>query len=99
MCATVPSAYWERVRERAAALQSDGCSGVPDFYLDCCLQHDIAYRTGADVDGGPLTRSQADAQLRDCIRARSPWGPWSPMGWWRWAGVRLFGGKSWQGRP
>ena len=87
--------YWQRVRERAAELGSDGCSGVPDFYLDCCLEHDIHYRTGYRLDGTRLTREDADTQLRQCIQARSTFGRLSPMAWWRWAGVRLFGQRAW----
>lgn len=89
--------YWVRVRERAAELLSDGCSGVPDFYLDACLDHDIAYRTGKTIHGEAITRAQADARFRRVIQSRSPFGVLSPMSWWRWAGVRLFGGKAWSG--
>lgn len=88
--------HWERVRSIAAALGSDGCSGVPDFHLDACLEHDIHYRTGKTIYGTPLTRAQADARFRRCIQQRSIFGRFSPMAWWRWAGVRLFGGASWQ---
>jgi hypothetical protein len=87
--------YWARVRRRAKELKSDGCSGVPDFHLDCCLEHDIAYRTGHTVDGEPLTRAEADARLRRCIQKDSSLGVLDPMSWWRWAGVRLFGASSW----
>jgi hypothetical protein len=91
--------YWERVRERANDLESDGCSGVPDFHLDCCLEHDIAYRTGATVDGAPMTRAAADARLRRCIQSRSAAGVLSPMSWWRWLAVRLFASRSFKARP
>ena len=85
------------VRAQAAALGADGCSGVPDFYLDCCLAHDIAYRTGRDFRGNVSTRAEADAGFRRCMQSQSPFGVFSPMAWWRWVGVRLFGGRSWQG--
>lgn len=89
--------YWQRVRLIAKGLGSDGCTGVGEFYRDCCLEHDIHYRTGCRIDGTPISRAEADARFRECIQARSPWGKLSPMSWWRWAAVRLFGGKSWRG--
>lgn len=87
--------HWERVRQRAAELNSDGCTWVADFFLDCCLEHDIAYRTGCDVDGNPTTRAETDARFRRCIQSRSKLGRFSPMSWWRWAGVRVLGRKLW----
>ena len=98
--AQVDETYWERVRQRAAELGSDGCTLVTELYQDCCLEHDIAYRTGRDLDGHPITRAQADQRFRQCIQARSPLGRFSPLAWWRWAGVRLFGWLFWKGgRP
>ena len=88
------SLYWVMIRRKARALKSDGCTGVPDFYLDCCLEHDIHYRTGKTLGGKPLTRAQADARLRRCIQSRSVFGWFSPMSWWRWAAVRLFGSRA-----
>lgn len=89
--------YWELVRKEAKELLADGCSGVPDFHLDCCLEHDIAYRTKKTVLGEPISRRQADAQFRRCIQRRSKFGKISPMSWWRWAGVRIFGRSAWKG--
>ena len=83
--------YWDRVRGAADALGSDGCTGVADVYLDCCREHDIAYATGRTVEGAPVTRAEADAMFRRCIQSRSPLGRLSPLAWWRWLGVRVFG--------
>lgn len=83
--------YWQDVRRKAKELGSDGCSGVIDFYVDCCSEHDIAYETDADVYGHPMTRAEADADFRRCIQSKSPFGAFSPMSYWRWLGVRLFG--------
>ena len=90
--------YWRRVRRKAAELGSDGCSGVPDFYLDCCLEHDIAYRTGKTITGKVLTREEADHRLMECIREKSFLGKWSPMAWWRYWAVRFMARKSWKGK-
>lgn len=90
------TAYWERVQQRAAELESDGCSGVPNFYLLACLEHDIHYRTHRTLYDEPITRAEADARFRQVIQMLSVLGQLSPMSWWRWAAVRLFGGTSWQ---
>ena len=92
--------HWERVREMAAALHGDGCTASPDlFYRPCCDEHDIAYRSGRDVDGNALTRAQADARLRRCMMraGKTPIvGRWL-LPWFYWLGVRLAGRRAWQG--
>ena len=87
--------YRTLVRQQAKGLKSDGCSGVPDFHRDGCLEHDIAYRTGRDPLGHEISRAEADKRLRWYIQIHSRLGGASPMAWWRWAGVRVFGRKSW----
>ena len=83
--------YWDRVRNRAAELGTDGCSFGTSAYRDCCLEHDIAYRTGATVDSEPQTKAQADTRFRACMQAHSRLGWWSPMAWTRYIVVRWFG--------
>ena len=82
--------YWRQVRKFAADLESDGCSGVPDFYLECCLEHDIHYRTHQRLDGTPITKDEADAMLRSCIQRRSLAGALSPMATWRWLALKFL---------
>lgn len=90
--------YWARVRTQALELGANGCSGVPEFYAEACLEHDIHYRTGKLVDGGYLLlRAEADWIFRCRIQQRSWFCLFSPMAWWRWLGVRWFGGASWKG--
>jgi len=83
--------YWKDIETKAQELGSDGCTVVADFYLPCCYEHDIAYRTGCDVYGNPVTRAHADSEFRRCMQSRSRLGILNPMSWWRWIGVRLFG--------
>lgn len=90
--------YWALVVRCARAVEADGCSGVPDFYRECCDAHDVAYRTGANALGAPRTQRDADRELRECIQARSPWGNWSPMAWWRWVVLRLVGSRAYHPR-
>lgn len=87
--------YRERVKREAQRLKSDGCSGVPDWYVIACFDHDIMYRTHRDVQQEVVTRQQADQRLRWAIQHESPFGRLSPMSWWRWAAVRLAGRKAW----
>ncbi len=49
---------------------SDGCSAFPDgtfkqnkLWLDCCIQHDVAYWKGGSRD----ERKQADLKLKQCV--------------------------------
>lgn len=84
-------AYWVAVYARARQLKSDGCSGVPDLYVECCWEHDLAYRTGHTLTCEPITRVEADAEFRRCIQARSRLRRFSPVSWVRWVGVRVFG--------
>lgn len=103
--------YWDWVKSECKVIGSDGCSKVPDFYLAACQQHDCSYyyakdpvdayrhyRTGsADPwkDATPITKAQADAAFRKEIQERSIIGVFSPLSWWRWAGVKWFGKKAW----
>lgn len=83
--------YWVLVRGRARELKSDGCTGVKDVYVDCCYEHDIPYRTCADLEGNPTTKKQDDARFRECYQEHSLFGKFSPMSYWRWFGVHLLG--------
>ena len=89
--------YWRLVRQRGHDLDADGCTGVPDFFLDACIEHDTHYRTHTWLDGSPIFRSEADERFRRVMQSRSVLGPCSPMAWWRWAGVRLMGRWAWAG--
>lgn len=88
---TTNAQYWQQVENTAKNLGSDGCSFVTEAYHKCCLEHDIAYRTGCRIDGSTISRREADRRFRQCMQMRSRFGKFSPMSWWRWAGVRLFG--------
>lgn len=88
-------AYWEAVRAKAAELGSDGCSHVADIYVESCYEHDIAYRTHANLDGSPITKDQADTRFRHRIQEMSALGSWSPLAWWRWAAVSWWGQSAW----
>ena len=88
------SDYWDRVRNRAAELGTDGCSFALGAFTDCCAEHDIAYRQGTTVDGEPQTKAQADQRFLACMQSHSRFGWWSPMAWWRYRLVKRFGKPS-----
>ena len=89
-------AYWERVEKKAKELNSDGCTGVVDFHIRCCWEHDIAYVLGTTVDGVPQDKATTDAEFRRCIQSQSKFGVLSPMSWVRWLGVKWFGRGIWK---
>lgn len=100
--------YWILVKQKARELKSDGCSGVADFYIDACYEHDIHYRTWKTVLGQDITKAQADwllgVRIRQMATKNLDWNPrtWGnllgyPMSIWRWLGVSVFGGASWHG--
>lgn len=84
-------AYWARVRARAEALGSDGCTRATEWNRDCCLHHDIMCRTGMDIDGNPVTRLEADVLFWECnrLRAGARLSVYSPRSWARYVGVRI----------
>lgn len=87
--------YWRKVRVIADLLGSDGCSGVPEFYHDACLEHDIHYRTHRFIQSGEVDKATADYIFRRRIQQRSRLGRLSPVSWWRWWAVKRWGGKAW----
>lgn len=82
--------YWERIRNRAAELGTDGCTGGSAAFRDCCFEHDVHWRTGQTIDGMPITAKEANTRFRSCMQSRSRFGWWSPVAWWRWAVVSLI---------
>jgi hypothetical protein len=87
--------FWDKVKALAAELKTDGCTGVADIRVECCWRHDIAYFTGKDIDGEPITKEEADTLFRLCIQKRSKLGKYSPMSWIRWLGVKYLGTGTW----
>lgn len=84
------------------AVKGDGCTSAPDFHVEytaCCNLHDADYTTGTDETGKRITRAQADARLRACMRAHSKtiFGRWiiAPL---YWVGVRVGARAHWKTR-
>ena len=68
-------------------IKSDGCSGVPDLYVEECIKHDFYYRTKHDFSGRLIRKKEADLRFRRGIQRKSKLGVMSPLSWERWLGV------------
>ena len=82
--------YWRDIKARATELNSDGCSGVPDWFGWTCLEHDVHYGTHCFLDGRKIDKETADFILRVRVQQGSYLGLFSPVAWIRWFGVRWF---------
>ena len=89
--------YWSYIRYVAKERSFDGCTGVPEFYQDACLEHDLHYADAKTAFGDPITREESDERFRLVIQKRSCFRLFSPLSWWRWLGVRLLGKNAWNG--
>ena len=72
-------------------VNSGPCTFVPnagDQTSSCCVAHDRAYEIG----GHPVSRKQADLELRRCVAARGH----PLLAWIGWALVRAFGWIFWK---
>lgn len=86
--------YWIRVREKAAEIGADGCTMATGAFRDCCLEHDLHWRTGQTLDGDPISFDEADLRFRSCMQRSSRLGWFSPMAWIRYAVIRTIGRKA-----
>lgn len=97
--------YAEAVRKKAIEIKADGCSGVPDFFLVICDEHDIHYATHVDFyTKNPIKQEDVDQMLQWGIQHFSWFGRWSPMAWWRYKALSSkhglgLGKKSWETGP
>jgi len=82
--------YWALIKEKAKELLSDGCSGVPDWYVWTCWEHDIHYRTHRFLCGRSITFKTANYIMRRRIQQSSPFGFFSPVAWGRWLGLAVI---------
>ena len=95
--------YWDWIRQEAALIHADGCTGVTNMYADCCLQHDLefyygtsateAYRVGW-AKAMPITFAQANDHFKRCHFRMGRLGHWNPIAWVRYAAVRMRKGRS-----
>ena len=94
-------AWKARVRAMSEKVGGDGCSSSPNlFYKPCCDAHDVAYRTGLDVDSKPVTRAKADKDFLRCMRkaGKTPILGRTILPVVYYLAVRMFGRKQWKGK-
>ena len=82
--------YWIDVHKRALELNSDGCSGVPDWFVWTCHEHDVHYRQHRYLTGDEIDFNTANYILRVRIQQGSWFRQFSPVSWWRWLGVKYL---------
>lgn len=101
--------YWPLVKQAAKAMvpPTDGCTGVPDWYVEACWEHDLHYRYGRKLLllhfvkdeknqyrlelGEKITQHWADTRLKQSIRSLSWLAYLSPVACWRWFGLSKVG--------
>jgi|TARA_Y100000034_G_scaffold135929_1_gene209845 hypothetical protein len=88
--------YWRAIDLWALDLDSDGCTGVPDWFLYSCKEHDCHFRTHKTMEGKRITFEEANYCMRRRIQQGSIFGTWSPISWIRWMGVNLLGRSAWE---
>lgn len=93
------SEYWQRIRDEADRLGTDGCTMGSAAFRDCCARHDIEWRRGTTIDDEPVTIDEADARFLACMQSRSRLGWWSPIAWLRYVAVRTVGRRFRPKRP
>lgn len=71
-------------------IKSDGCTDVPDFYVEECIKHDFYYRTHHDFSGKLIRKQTADLLFRQGIQNKSNLGKFSPLSWERWLFVTIL---------
>lgn len=102
--------FLEFIREEAALINADGCTGVSNMYGECCLQHDAEFYFGKSAasayrhyrEGDPeywltadrITFEQANENFKRCHFRQSKAGYLNLFAWWRYAVVRTKKGRS-----
>lgn len=81
-----------------AYTKSDGCTGVIDYLVKSCWEHDFYFRTHHDFCGKVISFWEANRRYRIRMQRCSKLGILSPISWWRWLGVSLLGKAAWEGK-
>ena len=86
--------YWTTLAVWAAK-ESDGCTGVKDWWVEACWEQDWHWRYAVTLYGDPITFDESNARFRRSIQMRSHLGRFNPLSWIRWLGVRRLGRHIW----
>lgn len=62
------------------AMMGDGCTGIPDLYMEGpCQRHDRHYTFHTHKDGRPISRFESDVELAKDVWKALPVVPSGPM--------------------
>lgn len=105
-----PLLFWDWIRQEAALIHADGCTGVSNMYGECCLQHDLEFYYGRSATDGywhygnreaeywltakRITFEDANDHFKRCHFRQSKAGYLNVFAWWRYAVVRTKKGRS-----
>src|SRR3990167_900111 len=90
------TAYWKLIEQWAHEYQSDGCTGVPDFYVEACWEHDYHHRYAVTLFGDPITFHETNTRFRQARQSRSKLRLFSIVSWERYLAVASpIGKKLW----
>lgn len=87
-------ADWKLVR---SYLRSDGCTGVPNWHVKACWEHDFYFRTHHDFNGHFISFSKSNWRFLKRIQKLSWFGAFDIRSYVRWLGVTLLGRNAWRG--
>ena len=99
------ASYGAFIREEAALINADGCTGVTNWNAICCLIHDLEYFHGKSatdaygryragdpqywVNAKPVSFTEANAHFKACNFRESTAGYFNPFAWIRYGAMRL----------
>jgi hypothetical protein len=87
-------------RRIAEFIKSDGCTGVPDWFLNGCIQHDWGFRTHRDFEGNWVTEHEVNGWLKEYVQKRSWLGRWSLVAFVRYQFLeKLLPKRVWDSLP
>ncbi len=89
--------YWDLCEATAKNLKTDGCTGVPDWYVWTCWEHDVHSKTNKTIYGLHLTVGEMNWILRRRIQQASVMGVASPVSWLYWVGTVIY--RWWLNKP
>lgn len=97
--------YHDFIRQEAALIHADGCTGITNIDGWPCLEHDVQFYYGRSAGdafrlarqgvrdywsrAARITFEEANAHFKAANFRESTLGYFNPMAWWRWRGMKL----------
>lgn len=79
--------YWALIEYWAKHYGSDGCTGVKDWYVQACWEHDYHHKYGVTLFREPITFDETNTRFRQVIQMFSKMKWFSPLSWERYLAV------------